>query len=234
LLKKNQEKFFSTSFRIALVIGTVGLLAVLLGGDSLGSQVAVAQPAKLAAMESQWETTKKAPIYLVVWPSETKEKNAVQFFGIPGALSLMAFKDVDHEVVGLNDIPADSRPPVVITFVGFRVMVIIGTAMIAVIVFAWLRRKNLSGPRWYLTLLIWFIPMPYIACTAGWITTEVGRQPWLVYNVMRTCDGLTKDLKTSHVAFSLTLLTILLTSVTAIAVKLTVTHCRKGPVDLEE
>jgi len=234
LMKKNQEKFFSVSFRIALVIGTIGLLTGLGGGDFLGGQVAVAQPAKLAAMESHWETTKKAPIHLLVWPNEAKEKNFVELLTIPGALSFLAFKDIDHEVVGLNDISADLRPPVTITFVGFRLMVAIGTAMIALIGFAWLRWKNLSGPRWYLTLLVWFIPMPYIACTAGWILTEVGRQPWLVYNVMKTSDGLTEGLKTSQVVFSLTILTILLTLVTVIAVTLIIKHCRKGLAGIEE
>jgi cytochrome d ubiquinol oxidase subunit I len=234
LMRKNQEKFFTVSFKIALVVGTIGLLGTLAGGDQLGSEIAEAQPAKLAAMESHWETTKKAPIHLIVWPDEAKNKNAIEFLTIPGALSFLAFKDMDHEVIGLHDIPTDLRPPVTVTFVSFRLMVIIGVAMIALIGFAWLRWKNLSGPRWFLILLVWFIPMPYIACNAGWIMTEVGRQPWLVYNLMKTSEGVTEGLKTSQVAFSLIMLTVLLTLITAIAVLFIINHCRKGPAAIEE
>ena len=229
LIKKNQEKFFTVSFKIALVIGTIGLLGMLAGGDMLGSEIAEAQPAKLAAMESHWETTANAPMHLVVWPDAENEENAFEFFTVPSALSLLAFKDAEHEVTGLKDIPEDMRPPVAMTFVNFRLMVAIGTAMVALISFAWLRWRNLSGPKWYLWLLVLFIPMPYLACNAGWIMTEVGRQPWLVYGVMRTADGVTEGLQASQVAFSLTVLTALLVLITAIVIGLIVKHCRKGP-----
>ncbi len=234
LLRKNQERFFTVSFKIALIIGTLGLVGVLAGGDMLGGEIAEAQPAKLAAMESHWETSDNAPMHLMVWPDEANEKNMFEFLTVPGGLSLLAFKDAEHEVVGLKDIPADLRPPVAITFVNFRLMVAIGTAMIALIGFAWLRWRNLTGPRWYLWLLVWFIPMPYIACNAGWIMTEVGRQPWLVYNVMKTADGVTEGLQTSQVAFSLIVLTTLMTLLTCVTVWLIVKHCRKGPAAIEE
>ena len=152
---------------------------------------------------------------------------------MPGVLSFLAFRDTNHKVIGLRDIPADLRPPVTITFVSFRLMVIIGIAMIALIIFAWMRWKKISGPHWYLWLLVWFIPMPYIACNAGWIMTEVGRQPWLVYNVMKTADGVTEGLQASQVGFSLVVLTVLLIFITCIAVGLIVSHCRKGPETVE-
>ena len=234
LLKKTNEKFFTASFRIALVIATIGLAGILLGGDMLGSEIAVKQPAKLAAMESHWQTQTKAPMYLMVWPDEANEKNAVEFIKLPGALSLLAFRDINHEVTGLTDIPADLRPPVAITFVSFRVMVIIGTAMVALVGFGWLRFKKLTSPAWYLRCMIWFIPMPFLACNAGWIMTEVGRQPWLVYNVMKTADGVSPNLKTSQVAFSLTVLTLLLTLITIIAATLITKHCRRGPAEIEQ
>ncbi len=234
LLKKNQASFFSTSFRIALVIGSIGLLGMLFGGDMLGSEIARVQPAKLAAMESHWDTTGNAPMNLLAWPDEQKEDNAFEFLTIPGGLSLLAFKDAGHEVIGLKDIPADMRPPVAMTFVNFRLMVAIGFAMIALIAFGWLRWKNLSSPLWYLRLLVWFIPLPYIACNAGWIMTEVGRQPWLVYHVMKTADGVTEGLQTSQVVFSLAVLTLLLTVITGIVVWLIMNHCRKGPVLIEQ
>ena len=233
LLKKTNEKFFSVSFKIALIIGTIGLSGILLGGDMLGEDIAEHQPSKLAAMESHWETTEKAPMHLFVWPDEENEKNAFEFITVPGALSFLAFKDFNAPVTGLNDIPQDLRPPVAITFLSFRIMVIIGTAMVAVIGFAWLRWKNLSSPKWFLKLLIWFIPMPFIACNAGWIMTEVGRQPWLVYGMMKTADGVTENLQTSQVAFSLTILSILLTLVAILTAWLITVHCKKGPDAIE-
>jgi cytochrome d ubiquinol oxidase subunit I len=234
LLKKTEQQFFIVSFKIALVIGTIGLIGMLGGGDMLGVQVAKVQPAKLAAMESHWETTEKAPMHLIVWPDEKNEQNAFEFLTVPGALSIMAFKDMTHPVTGLRDIPEDERPPVAITFVSFRLMVAIGMVMIALLGFGWLRWKNLTGPLWYLRLLVCFIPLPYLAANAGWILTEVGRQPWLVYNVMKTADGVTEGLKTSQVAFSLTVLTLLLTAITGLVIWLTVNHCRKGPVAIEQ
>jgi len=234
LRRKNQERFFTISFRIALVLGTIGLIGVLGAGDMLGMEIAQVQPAKLAAMESHWETTDNAPTHLLLWPDEENQRNAFEFITVPGGLSLLAFKNTDHEVTGLNDIPKDLRPPVAITFVSFRLMVIIGFAMVGLIGFAWLRWKNLTGPDWYLSLLVWFIPLPYVACNAGWIMTEVGRQPWLVYNVMKTSDGVTAGLRTSNVAFSLTVLTILLSLITAIVVWLIVKHCRMGPAVMDE
>lgn len=234
LIKKTDTRFFSVSFKIALVIGTLGLVGVLGAGDMQGAQVAKVQPAKLAAMESHWETTEKAPMHLVVWPDTENEKNAFEFITVPGALSMLAFKDMDHPVTGLRDIPAEERPPVVITFVSFRLMVAIGMAMIALIGFGWLRWKNLSSPAWYLRLLVWFIPLPYLAANLGWILTEVGRQPWLVYGVMRTADGVSPGLKASQVLFSLTVLTLLMTIITVLVVYLIIKHCRKGPAAIEE
>lgn len=233
LLKKTEQQFFIVSFRIALVIGTIGLIGMLGAGDMLGVQVAKVQPAKLAAMESHWETTEKAPMHLIVWPDEKNEKNAFEFLTIPGALSILAFKDMTHPVTGLQDIPQDERPPVAITFVSFRLMVAIGIAMIVLLGFGWLRWKNLTGPPVFLRVLVWFIPLPYLAANAGWILTEVGRQPWLVYKVMKTADGATEGLQTSQVAFSLTVLTLLLTAITGLVIGLIVKHCRKGPAAIE-
>jgi cytochrome d ubiquinol oxidase subunit I len=234
LLRKNLPQFFIVSFKIALVIGSLGLAGILGGGHLLGGEIAKVQPAKLAAMESHWETKQSAPMHLLVWPDVKNEKNVFEAVTVPGALSFLAFMDTQHQVIGLKDIPADLRPPVTLTFVNFRLMVAIGLAMIALLGFAWLRWKNLTGPWWYLRLLVWFIPLPYIACNAGWIMTEVGRQPWLVYNVMKTADGVTEGLQTSQVAFSLSLLTVLLIAITCIVVRLIAVHCRKGPAGVIE
>ena len=229
LLRQNQVELFRFSFKLALIVATISLLGIAVGGDLLGAEVAEIQPAKLAAMESHWETGTRAPIHLLVWPDEQNETNAVEALPIPGALSFLAFKDFDHEVIGLADIPKDERPPVAMTMVNFRLMVAIGMAMILLVLIGWIRFKKLDQSRPYLKILPWFIPLPYLACNCGWIMTEVGRQPWLVYKVMRTADGVSEGLETCQVAFSLILLTVLLVVLSIIAFNLLIRHARKGP-----
>lgn len=227
--RHNQPAFFTSSFKIALVVGTVGLLGVLLGGDMLGSLLAKNQPAKLAAMESHWQTTPNAPIHLVVWPDVQNQKNYFEYLTIPSALSILAFKDPSSAVTGLADIPAADRPPVALPFVNFRFMVAVGMAMTLLALWSWWRIKNLTAATALLKLLVLFIPLPYLACNAGWVVTEVGRQPWLVQNVMRTADGVSQGLAASQVAFSLIALTALLTLLTVTAFGMIIHHARKGP-----
>jgi cytochrome bd ubiquinol oxidase subunit I len=229
ILRRSETDLFKFSFKVALVVATVGVIGVIGGGDMLGKNIAQIQPAKLAAMESHWETQSEAPIYLFVWPDEPNARNAVEVAPIRGLLSFLAHKDFNKPVTGLRDIPAEERPFVAMTMVNFRIMVAIGLAMGLAIILGWIRFGKLDQSRWYLKVLPWFIPLPYIACNAGWIMTEVGRQPWLVYKVMKTSDGLSEGLTTSQAAFSLTALTLLLTFLTALAVYLIVTHIRKGP-----
>jgi cytochrome d ubiquinol oxidase subunit I len=180
-------------------------------------------------MESHWQTMPNAPIHLIVWPDVKNQKNYFEYLTIPSALSILAFKDPSSEVVGLADIPAADRPPVALPFVNFRLMVAIGMAMTLLVLWSWRRIKKLDDSAAMLKILVWFIPLPYIACNAGWVVTEVGRQPWLVHNVMRTADGVSEGLAASQVAFSLIALTVVLTLLTVIAFGLIVHHARKGP-----
>ena len=231
-LKAGREvSFFGKSFRIALVTGTIFTLTVIAAGDQLGTNVAEHQPPKLAAMESHWKTGTRAPMTVLVWPDPKKDDNAIAIGKIPGLLSLLAFKDINHEVVGLADIPREDRPPVATTLVTFRLMVAIGMAMLGLLAWAWWRRRKLRETPLLLTALIWFIPLPFLACNTGWILTEVGRQPWIVYGVMRTSDGVTEGLRLHQVAFSAISLTVLLLLVTAATATLIVKHARRGPAE---
>ncbi len=230
LKRGNETAFFGKSLRIALMLGTIFTLGVIGAGHLLGGDIAQHQPAKLAAMESHWKTSAPAPTAIFVWPDEKNETNAVEFGRIPGLLSFLAYQDRNHEVVGLADIPKDERPPVAITFVNFRLMVAIGLAMLALLALTWLRIRKLRQTPMLLSALIWFIPLPFVACNAGWIMTEVGRQPWIVYNVMRTSDGLTEGLRTYQVGFSLISLTVVMTLVAVVTFYLVVRHARQGPV----
>ena len=123
LLKKQNIDFFTRSFRMALVFGLISSLMVVVVGDLNGVVVAEKQPAKLAAMESLWDTTTQAPVYLFALPDEENEKNKIEIGAIPGMLSLLVFHDVDAEVRGLKAFPREERPPVLIVSFAFKGMV---------------------------------------------------------------------------------------------------------------
>ena len=228
LVRKSQTDFFQRSFNIGVAVALVFSLFVAFEGHMHGNNVAKVQPAKLAAMEGHWETQTNAPFTLLVIPGE--EGNLFEALPVPGALSFLAFNDFNAEVIGLNDIPEDERPPVVLTFTGFRVMVGIGTAMIALAAFGWVMRKKIADYPKYLKILPWFIPMPYIAMQAGWIVTEVGRQPWVVYGIMKTSDAVS-PVSAGQVGFSFILMCLLYALLGACGIWLMMKMAKKGPED---
>jgi len=189
LLRRREVELFSRSLRIGLTFGLVATLVVTVEGDRHAVDVAAKQPAKLAAMESLWETTRRAPVYLFTIPDEEGERNRVELFPIPGLLSLLAHHDLDAPVLGLKEFPRDERPPVLLTSLAFKGMVGLGTYFLALLVVVFFRRRQLLESPWLLRLLVWSIPLPYLANQLGWLVTEVGRQPWIVYGLVRTADA---------------------------------------------
>ncbi|MEW6265918.1 MAG: cytochrome ubiquinol oxidase subunit I [Thermodesulfobacteriota bacterium] len=189
LLKGRRVDFFSRSFRIGLVLGLIFSFFIVVEGHLHGSDLAQTQPTKLAAMETHWETSKGAPIYLFAWPDEAKAANSVAIGRLPGFLSLLAFHDPGAEVKGLRDFPAEERPPVLISFLSFRTMVALGGWFVLMTALGFLFRNRLTEKPTYLKLMVWSLPLPYLACELGWILAEVGRQPWIVYRVMKTADA---------------------------------------------
>jgi len=166
---------------VALTVGIPAALLQPISGDTSARAVARWQPVKLAAMESLVETQRGAPLRLVG-------------FEIPRALSLLAFRDPDAEVRGLSAFPRDEWPPVTPVHVAFQVMVILGTLM--ALVCAWasvtmLRRRDIADHRGLLRALALLTPAGFIATEAGWVVTEVGRQPWIIGGIMRTADAVT-------------------------------------------
>lgn len=189
LLRKQHVEFFQRSFRMAVLFGLISALVVVAGGHHHGLDIATKQPAKVAAMEAHWETLSTAPIYMLAWPSQSEGRNIIQIGRIPGFLSFLAFHQFSAEVKGLNDIPRDEWPPVLITFLSFRGMVGLGFYFIALLGLAWYLRNRLMDHPWFLKLMLLSIPLPYLAIQLGWIMAEVGRQPWIVYGLMRTSDA---------------------------------------------
>ena len=228
LLKKQNVEFFTKSFRIALVFGLIFSFVTIVEGHLHGSHVAETQPATLAAMESAWETSKNTPIYLFSFPDEANEKNSIEIGPIPGMLSLMAFHSTDAEVKGLKDFPPEERPPVLITFASFKIMVGLGFYFALVTVIGWLRRNRLMESPWYLKLMLYSIPLPYIAILLGWTVAEVGRQPWIVYGIMKTADAVSQ-IAVSQVAVSLAAFILVYGLLGAAAFYLIIKNARKGP-----
>jgi cytochrome d ubiquinol oxidase subunit I len=189
LLKKQHIDFFTRSFNIGLVTGIVSSLIVAFTGDLHAVHVTETQPAKLAAMESHWETQARAPLVLVALPDEENERNTIEIGRLPGVLSFLGHHDFNATVTGLKDIPKDERPPVLLTFLSFRTMVALGTLLPLLTLVGLFLRKKLTEVRWYLWVMLFAIPLPYIANEMGWVLAEVGRQPWIVYGLLKTGDA---------------------------------------------
>ncbi len=193
LLQQPDNLFHRRALGIALAVGAPAALLQPISGDISAKYVAEWQPAKLAAMEAQFRTERGAPLRLGGFPDEaTRETRwAIE---IPGALSFLAFGDVGAEVRGLEAFPEDEWPPVMIVHVAFQIMVALGLYLAALgawAVWRWVRRRDVAADGWYLRALVVAAPMGFIATEAGWVVTEVGRQPWIIYGIVRTADAVT-------------------------------------------
>src|SRR5271165_2808534 len=188
---------------------TLWLLTVLVPlqiflGDQHGLNTLEHQPAKLAAIEAIWNTESRVPLNLFAIPDEKAEADHY-VISVPDLGSLILTHDPNGTVRGLKDFPADQRPPVAIPFFAFRIMVGIGLLMLAVVAISWwLRWKGeLFDERWFLRLCVLASPLGFLAVLAGWAVTEVGRQPWTVYGLLRTADSVSPSLTGPDVAISL-------------------------------
>jgi len=228
LLKNNHKDFFTKSFKTGLGFGLIFSLVVFILGDLYGVTVAEKQPAKLAAMESLWETTDMAPSYLFTWPDPENERNAIEIGAIPGMLSFLVKHDFNAVVQGLKDFPKDERPPVLVTSYAFRGMVGLGVVFILLTGFGWFKRKKLLENTLYLKIMMFAIPLPYLAIQFGWIVAEIGRQPWLVYGVVRTADG-ASPVAVSQVAASLAAFILVYSVLGAAGFYLMFQKAKKGP-----
>jgi cytochrome d ubiquinol oxidase subunit I len=180
-------------------------------GDESGRQVFHHQPAKLAAIESHWETNTQggAPFAVIAFPDVDNELNRYDIT-IPNLLSLIVTHTRDGRVRGLKEFPREDRPNVFLLFWSFRIMVAIGFILLFVMIWAALLwwRGRLFESRSFLRTLLMVHPLGFIATELGWVTTEVGRQPWLVYNLMRTAEGIS-PIPPGNVIWSLSLFLII-------------------------
>lgn len=230
LLRRHQVSFFTKSFRVAIVFTLIFSFFELVQGHMNAEMVGDKQPTKFAAMEAVWETQKGAPMNLLMWPDADKGENTIQALSIPKLLSILASYKPDAEVKGLKDFPRDEWPPVLPSFISFRLMVALGGWFALVSLWGFWRRNRLLESPWMLKAMLWTIPLPYLANELGWTLTEVGRQPWIVYGLMKTQDAV------SPIAVSQVLPTViafvLVYSLLGFAdFYLLFKYARKGPAD---
>jgi cytochrome d ubiquinol oxidase subunit I len=173
-------------------------------------QVAKTQPEKMASFEALWQTEKGAPMSLFGFPDEAEKKTHFEI-AVPKLLSLMIDFRTDSEIKGLKEYKKDEKPPLFITYMSYHVMIWLGSlfALLAAIGAFLLFRKKLFETRWYLTALIFSIPLPLLANEVGWISAEVGRQPWAVYKILRTADAASKVVPAEQILFTIIMFTII-------------------------
>jgi len=193
-MKGRRDKYHRTALVVTLAFASLVAPVQVIVGDWAGREVAQRQPVKLAAMEGLQETTKGAPFTLGGFYDEGRGE--VRFgIEVPRLLSLLAKHDPNATIQGLDSVPPDDRPPVNIVRYSFQTMAGIGTflALLGVVfIWTWYRKRRLPKSPWFFRAVMAAGPLAFVALIAGWITTEVGRQPWIVYQVMRTEEAVTQ------------------------------------------
>ncbi len=192
MLRKKNLIFHRHAFLIAMIFGSVAAILQPISGDLSAKDVAQRQPAKLAAMEALFKSETSAPLLIGGIPDE-KNQRVDYAIELPGMLSFLIHGNFHDEVKGLDTVPKENHPPVLITHLAFQVMVGIGVLLmiLSFLFFFAFRWKTLLDKRWFLMLFALATPLGFIAVEAGWTVTEVGRQPWIIWEIMRTEDAVT-------------------------------------------
>ncbi|MCR9161008.1 MAG: cytochrome ubiquinol oxidase subunit I [Nannocystaceae bacterium] len=236
ILQRRHEDFAKRSFVIGLIVASLASWGELVSGHAQAQMVAREQPAKLAAFEGHWTTTDEPTgLWLFGWPDE--EAQTVRYgVEIPALLTFLVHTDFETPVPGLDQIPKRDRPPVVVPFVSYHVMIGLGTAFIGLTALAGflLWRKRLFETRWLLWVFVFAVIGPYVANQAGWVATEVGRQPWVVYGLLRTKDAVSKVVPGEQVLGSLVLFSVAYLALFALWLFVINEKVRHGPTEPED
>lgn len=243
LLKKDSldVEFFENSFKVGLFASIFSLLGVMVVGHLQAQFMVRVQPMKMAAAEGLWESADPAPLGIVSLSDETNQREIFSL-KIPAALSFLAYNSFSGEVKGIKELqkmyteqfgPDNYIPPVNFLFYSFRVMAGAGVAMfgLAVLGVFFMLRNRLMENTLLLKVFIFAIILPYIANTTGWLLTEVGRQPWVVYGLLKTADGLSPNVGSGALLFSLASFVLVYGILMAVDVWLLAKFAKKGPGD---
>jgi cytochrome d ubiquinol oxidase subunit I len=233
LLKNKHVDFAKSSMKIGVVIAVVASILQLVTGHSSANVVAKHQPAKLASMEGHYPESAPAGLYLFGWVDEEEEK--VTGIEIPGLLSFLISWDASEPVTGLQAFAPEDRPPVNLVFQSYHIMVAVGMLLILLALIAAFKWKtgSLFKTRWFLYVLVFSVLLPQIANQLGWFTAEVGRQPWIVYGLLRTEDGLSASVGSGQVLLSLIMFTLIYILLFALFIFLLNEKIKAGPEKFE-
>lgn len=236
ILRKRHLEIAQAGFKIALLVATVASLLQLFTGHRSADGVAHNQPAKLAAFEGHYDSLAIADMYLLGWTDAKNQK--VTGFKIPAGLTFLLHQDFKTPVKGLNAFPKENRPSaraVNFVFQTYHLMVAIGMTLIGLTLlasFLWWRGK-LFQQKWLLQIFAWSVLLPQIGNQVGWYSAEVGRQPWVVYGLLRTSDALSQSLKAEQVWFSLIMFTLVYALLFVLFLYLLNKKIKHGPVDFQ-
>lgn len=214
VLKKQQTPLFKKSFHISIIVATISTVFVFFFGHQQMQHLLTSQPMKLAAAEGLWDTSADPAPFTVVAKIDPEKKVNSYEIEIPYLLSLLSFNQFSGQLEGMNQIqeayeakygPGDYIPPVRTVFWSFRAMIGTGTLMLLFGIFGWIlsKKDKLMNKPWFLKAMVYGISLPFIANTVGWIMTEIGRQPWVVFGLMKTEDAVSPTVTANEVLFSL-------------------------------
>ena len=212
ILHNRQTDLAKKSMRVAIIFGViVSCMEIFPFGHAHGRQVAATQPEKFAAMNGLYTSQEGAAIVIFAVPINTPPPELRAELKIPGLLSWLAFGDAHAHVQGINEFPAENIPPLWLTFVSYHNMVLLGVYFVGIMILSTvlLLKGVFWKKRWLLRLFVISIPLPLAACELGWMAAEVGRQPWIVYHLMRTSEAFSPVLSEGQVWFSLILFTLI-------------------------
>ncbi len=231
MLKKKHVEFSRICMKLGLIAGAVVLVLQLISADSTARGVAVNQPIKLAAIEGIYDTVPYTPIGVVGWVDAKNQ--TVKGVQIPGALSFLVSRNFETPVKGLNEFPQEEWPNVPVLFQTYHLMIMLWGAMVLCVLaaFYFWRKKTLENSKWTLRALVLSVLFPAIANQAGWFTAEMGRQPWVVYKLLRTQDGVSASLKAGQVVSSITMFACLYTLLFILFIYLLNHKIQHGPGD---
>jgi cytochrome d ubiquinol oxidase subunit I len=230
LLKNRHKESAKKLIKVAIILFIISGIIQLFIGHAHSVQVAKTQPEKMAAFEGLWETQKGAPLALMGIPDEKNEKTHL-FFGIPKLLSFLVYLDPDAEVKGLKDFPKDERPPVLISFATYHIMIALGGlfVLLALISGYLLIKRKLYDSKWFMKILLFSIPLPYIANETGWMAAEIGRQPWAVYRLLKTSDAASVVVPSWQILFTLIMFIVIYSLLFWVFMKIFLKIVKKGP-----
>lgn len=233
-LKKRHLDFARTSLKLGLIVASLTLILQLISADSTARGVAQNQPEKFAAMEGVYDTQENTPMTLIGYVDAKEEK--VRGLKVPSLLSFLVYHNLQTPISGLNEFPREDWPKSPIVFQTYHIMIYMWCLMVvgSILGIIYLKRKNRAQGKWTLGFLITSVVFPHIANQTGWATAEIGRQPWVVYKLLRTTQGVSPSIIPAYVIGSLIMFVVIYSLLFALFLYLLNKKIQDGPTETAE